>query len=136
MSSTSPRTVLNLRALFFFEISQHSAGTADLLEQMENFSGNLARNLPYLKRDSTRYRRSTENILPPYTVITPNIGKENNLSVSLFWLEVIRNLNVFVRDAVALREAALRFTRSFSTSVLPSLHYIGVEPPGGRDSPR
>ena len=67
----------NLGVLFFFEIPQHSAGTADLLEQMENFSGNLARNLPYLKRDSNRYRRSTESILPPYTVITPNIGEEN-----------------------------------------------------------
>ena len=66
---------------FSFEISQHSAGTAELLEQMENFSGNLARSLPYLKRDSRRYRRSTESILPPYTVITPNIGEETNISL-------------------------------------------------------
>ncbi|XP_078343214.1 cadherin EGF LAG seven-pass G-type receptor 1-like [Oculina patagonica] len=57
-------------------VQQHSAGTAALLEQMENFSGNLARSLPYLKRDSHRYRRSTESILPPYTVITPNIVME------------------------------------------------------------
>ena len=62
--------------LLFLSIWQQSAGTAALLKQMENFSGNLARSLPYLKRDSRRYRRSTESILPPYTIITPNIGKK------------------------------------------------------------
>ncbi|KAJ7355115.1 hypothetical protein OS493_027904 [Desmophyllum pertusum] len=56
-------------------VQQHSAGTAALLEQMENFSSNLASSLPYLKRDSRRYRRS-ESILPPYTIITPNIVME------------------------------------------------------------
>ena len=60
-------------AIFHF-FPQNSAGTAALLQQMENFSGNLASALPYLKRDSLRYRRSTENILPPYTILTPNIG--------------------------------------------------------------
>ena len=62
--------------LLFLSIWQQSAGTAALLKQMENFSGNLARSLPCLKRDSRRYRRSTESILPPYTIITPNIGKK------------------------------------------------------------
>ncbi|PFX21141.1 Cadherin EGF LAG seven-pass G-type receptor 2 [Stylophora pistillata] len=57
-------------------VQQKSAGTAALLQQMENFSGNLARSLPYLKRDSHRYRRSTESILPPYTILTPNIVLE------------------------------------------------------------
>lgn len=54
-------------------VQEYSAGTAALLQQMENFCGNLASALPYLKRDSQRYRRSTDNILPPYTILTPNI---------------------------------------------------------------
>ena len=62
--------------LLLLSIWQHSAGTVALLKQMENFSGNLARSLPHLKRDSRRYSRCTESILPLYTIITLDIGKK------------------------------------------------------------
>ncbi|XP_032221364.2 cadherin EGF LAG seven-pass G-type receptor 2 isoform X2 [Nematostella vectensis] len=55
-------------------VQRNSAGTADLMEKMENFSGTLANNLAHLKR--ARYRRNVESIIPPYTVITPNILME------------------------------------------------------------
>ena len=78
---------------------------------MENFSGNLARSLPYLKRDSHRYKRSTENILPPYTIITPNIGEETN--ISLCWLEFMRNFKRYgveiTTTATSLKKMNLYF---------------------------
>ncbi|XP_031559365.1 cadherin EGF LAG seven-pass G-type receptor 2-like [Actinia tenebrosa] len=55
-------------------VQRNSAGTADLMLKMENFSGTLANNLAHLKRG--RYRRSTGSIIPPYTVLTPNILME------------------------------------------------------------
>ena len=76
---------LNERRGLFFQLNiifpiffpQHSAGTAALLQQMENFSGNLASSLPYLKRKSHRARRDTDKVILPYTILTPNIGKEH-----------------------------------------------------------
>ena len=67
----------NLTVFFQFFFPQHSAGTAALLQQMENFSGNLASSLPYLKRKSHRARRDTDKVILPYTILTPNIGKEH-----------------------------------------------------------
>ena len=67
----------NLTVFSQFFFPQHSAGTAALLQQMENFSGNLASSLPYLKRKSHRARRDTDKVILPYTILTPNIGKEH-----------------------------------------------------------
>ena len=66
-----------LNSIFPIFFPQHSAGTAALLQQMENFSGNLASSLPYLKRKSHRARRDADKVILPYTILTPNIGKEH-----------------------------------------------------------
>lgn len=84
---------------------------------MENFSGNLARSLPYLKRDSRRYKRSTENILPPYTVITPNIGEETN--IALCWLEFMRN---FKRYGVEVTTTATSIKKKWDKRVQDNFH--------------
>ena len=114
-----------------FQISQHSAGTAALLEQMENFSSNLASSLPYLKRDSRRYRRS-ESILPPYTIITPNIG-EQVICVCFDWsfvrIGTARAMVLLARDAQHFQENCPLPSVRRKLHVQSLLHTVGL--PGG-----
>ena len=78
-----------------FSFLQYSAGTAALLQQMEKFCGNLASALPYLKRDFRRYRRATDSILPPYTILTPNIGTQYMILLELRETVTINCLNFY-----------------------------------------